>query len=259
MDQLLQWALRFVRGTVTALLPSPEREAYARRHGLDAPWCSFLFGFAQGGVGVALFVVRGLAFMRAISGDLSVTLLENWDPSLSTTHFRGTGLIGWLSWLVWPGSWPWTYLAVVGLVRCLTFAITREAIGEPVLIPAYRAIQRREARKAALRRAEELGPMRPDRIEREGEETVVIGCREKPGWETGTTVEIQGRYFRITGAEERFDGRWVWLAYRLREAEETAAIRRMVRYRPADSALRQLGMIEPDQDNPAAPEKAAPK
>jgi len=259
MNHLLYWVHKFIRGTVVALLPSPEREGYARIHGLDAPRCSLALGFVQGGLGAALFVVQGLAFMRGISGDLSTALLENWDPTLTSTHFRGTGLLGWLTWLVWPGSWPWSYLAVVGLGRCLTFAITREAFGEPLFILAYRLAQGLSARKAARRRAEELGPMRSDRISDEGDDLVVMGCREKPGWAIATTVEIQGRYFRITGVEERFDGRWVWLAYRMREAAETVAIRRLVRYVPPPSCRDWSAGKEPDHDKAVAPEKAAPE
>jgi len=208
MNELLEWPRRTLQG-------------------------SFALGLAQGGIGAALFVVFGLAFMRGISSDLSTVLLENWDPSLTSTHFRGTGLVGWLAWLVWPGSWPWSYLALVGLVRCLTFAITREPVGEPLLIPVIRLLQARRRRKAEQARCLELGPPRTDRLQHSGGELLVISAREKPGWETGsTTIEIDGRYFLVVGVEERFDGRWVSLVYRLRPADETAAIRRMVRYLP---------------------------
>jgi hypothetical protein len=229
---LLAWPRTVLQGLLAALLPAPERQAYARRHGFDAPRWSLGLGLVQGGLGAALFVVFGLAFMRGVSSDLSTALLENWDPSLTSTHFRGTGMMGWLVWLIWPTSWPWSYLALVGLVRCATFAITREAVGEPLLIPILRVLQARRRQGAERRRLEELGPPRSDRIRRVGEALEVVASRPKPDWEPSvTTVEIAGDYFRVEAVEERFDGRWVSLVYRLRPASETGAIRRLVHYR----------------------------
>jgi hypothetical protein len=231
---LLAWPRRLLEGLAVALLPAPERQAFARRHGLDAPRWSLALGLLQAALGAALFVANGLFFMRAVSSELSIKLLENWDPSLTSTHFRGTGMLGWLTWLVWPGSWPWSYLLVVGLIRCASFGITREAVGEPLLIPPLRLLQARRRRRAEEQRLRELGPPRADRLQREGEELWVVASRPKPQWEPGsTTVEIDGVYFRVTAVEERFNGRWVELVYRLREAEGTTAIRRLVRYRPA--------------------------
>ena len=232
MELLRRAGVTFLRGLWTALLPSPERREHAREHGLDAPRWSAGFGFVQGGVGVFLFVAGGIAFFRGVSGDLSQVLLENWQPGLDSTHFRATGLVGWLAWLVWPGSWPWSYLAVVGLARVISFAITREAMGEPVLIPVLRVVQRFAGQRRARRRAAAFGPPRRDRIVPEGAGLVVLSAGDKPGWEPGVTVELEDRYYRLEAVEERIDGAWRCMAYLLVEAGGVSVIRKLFRYDP---------------------------
>jgi len=244
MDSLAFHVRRFFQGLWVALLPAPERQRFARRHLLDAPLWSLMVGFVQGGVGLVLFVLGGLAFTRGVSGDLSRGLLENWEPGLSTTHFRATGLVGWLAWLIWPASWPRAYLALVGLGRCLAFAITREALGEPLLLLALRPLQRALRGRERRRRESELGPPRSDRLSHEGGDLVVLSCRPKPGWDEAATVEIGDRYYRVAGTEERVDGAWKSIAYRLREQDPTSAIRRLVRYRPRPVGGRQSGFHE---------------
>lgn len=232
MEPLAFFVRRLCQGLWVALLPAPERQRFARRHGLDAPLWSLILGLAQGGWGLVLFVVGGLAFTRGVSADLSQGLLENWQPGLTSTHFRATGLVGWLAWLVWPASWPRSYLALVGLGRCLAFAVTREAFGEPLVVPALWAWQRAtRARRARMREAE-LGPLRPDRLLREGDEVVLVSCRPKAGWDEAVTVEIEDRYYRLAAVEERAGRPWKSVVYRLREQDPTSAIRRLVRYEP---------------------------
>ena len=55
------------------------------------------------------------------------------------------------------------------------------------------------------------------------------GCRTV---DEAATVELEDRYYRVTGAEERREGAWISVVYRLREQDPTSAIRRLVRYRP---------------------------
>jgi hypothetical protein len=227
--------LRSVARTVwmavlVVLLPSPERERAAYRGGLDAPRCSFLFGLVQGAVGVGLFLAGGLAFMRGSALDLSFGLLQNWVPGLSTTHFRGAGVLSWLAWFVYPASWPPAYLALVGLGRAIAFGATREAVGEPVVVAALRLWQAARRRSARRRDEHDLGPLRPDRMIEEPGGLAVLSCREKPDWSEIATVEIDGRFYRIAGRERVADGEHRALAYHLREVDEGALIRRLVRY-----------------------------
>ena len=67
----------FLQGFWTALLPSPERERFARPRELDAPRWSLELGIVQMFGGIALFLAGGLAFMRPATTDGSMTLLEN--------------------------------------------------------------------------------------------------------------------------------------------------------------------------------------
>ena len=54
-------------------------------------------------------------------------------PSLTPSHFQGLGLINWLAWLVLSYSWPVSYVALMGLVRCVVCAATRKAVPEPIV------------------------------------------------------------------------------------------------------------------------------
>jgi hypothetical protein len=184
--------------------------------------------------GVALFMAGGLAFMRPATTDGSMTLLENWWPGLNTTHFQGLAILNWFAWFIHPMSWPFAYLALVGLARCVAFAISREAMGEPIVWAVLRVWKHARARSATRRRESRLGPMRPDRVlSGRGPDVFVVCCREKPEWTAATTIEIEGRFYRRVGVEERPDGAWSSIVYRLREAEIGAGvIRRLVRYEP---------------------------
>jgi hypothetical protein len=221
-----------LRGLLSALLPSPERERLARENGLNAPKCSFFLGLLQGPIGVAFFVTGGLSFMRGTSLILSWGMLENWQPGMTTNDIRATGLIGWLSWFLHPLAWPPAYLALIGLGRCLTFAIAGEAMGEPLVIAAMRLAQAWNRRSQVRRREAELGPIRPDRILRQADDIVILTCREKKDWRVAVTIEIGGRFYRLKSLQERRDGPHRALAYHLTPQPPGALVRRLVRYIP---------------------------
>jgi hypothetical protein len=223
-----------IYGLVVALVPSPDRERIARSHELDAPRWSFGLGLAQMGVGMALFLVLGLSFMRGATTEGSVSLIENWFPGLSTTHFQSLGLMNWLAWLVLPFSWPFSYVALIGLVRCVAFVATREAVAEPIVWTAVMLSRRLADRRRDRIRSAELGPLRPDRVlpVKDGV-LIVLTCREKAEWTDTVTVEVSGRYYRVSGPEDRADGDWTVLCYTLRPQARGAIIRRLVRYKAA--------------------------
>jgi len=213
-----------------ALLPSPERDRLARRTGFDAPACSFLFGMVQGGIGLALYGIGGLAFMRASSMGVSMFMLENWQSGLTTTDMAGGAMLSWLVWLVHPMSWPTAYLALVGLLRVCTYAITREAVGEPVVLIGLRVVQSIGRRRGERRELRTLGPIRPDRLTPDGEGWEIVSCRPKPGWDEIATIEIDAEHFVVTGVERRKEGPWVSLVYRLEPMHEQAIVRRLFRF-----------------------------
>lgn len=228
MVQIVQHVLR---GLLAAMLPSPERERYARDRGLDAPRWSLAVGSGQIVAGSLAFMVAGLGFVRTGSVAGGLALLHNWQPGLSTTHVQGMGLIHWLAWFLHPASWPFSYISAVGLVRLVAFVATREAVGEPLVLAGMRIVQRRRSRKADLDFKKQLGPYRPDRVQPAGErELVVFSSREKPRWRETVTIEHRGRYYRCVAVGLEPDDRWQVLAYRLREEPPGAIIRRLVRY-----------------------------
>lgn len=219
-----------LRGLLAALLPSPERERYARDHGLDVPRWSLIVGLGQLIGGALLFLVVGLGFVRTGSVAGGLALLQNWQPGLTTTHMQGMGLIHWLAWFIHPASWPLSYLAALGFIRCVAFVATREAVGDPLVLAGMRIVQRRRSRRAELDFRQRLGPVRPDRLLPAGDrELVILSAREKP-WTDAVTIEHRGRYYKCVDVEWKPDDRWQVLAYRLREEPPGAIIRRIVRY-----------------------------
>ncbi|HKQ62315.1 MAG TPA: tetratricopeptide repeat protein, partial [Candidatus Polarisedimenticolaceae bacterium] len=215
-----------------ALLPSPERERLAQRYGLDAPRCSFSLGLLESFGGTAAFIVNGLAYMRPAATEQSMFLLRNWWSGLNTNDFRAVGLVNWLAWFLHPLAWALAYFALTGLVRCVAFAITREAVGEPLVVGGLRAGQALARRYRARRLAQRLGPARPDRVIGDGEEELELwSARPKHEWELGVTVELEaGRFYRILAIEERAEEPWSWIAYRLQLEPPGALVRRVARY-----------------------------
>jgi len=236
MQSIKSIALAIGQCFLLALLPSPERDRLARRTGLDAPLCSFVFGLVQGGVGLTAYLWAGLAFIRASSMGVSMTMIENWRPGLSNTDLAGGGVVSWIVWLIHPMSWPLAYAALVGLLRVCAFAITREAVGEPIVLAVLRVVQSAGRRREERREIKTLGPVRPDRVRKSGAGWEVVTCRPKAGWDEIATVEIDGKHFVVSGVRRRDDGPWVSLVYRLDLMQEQAIVRRLVRFeKPAGS------------------------
>lgn len=239
MSWIIQILLVVSGGLGSALLPSPERERFARERGYDPPRWSFAIGLLELVLGTGLFVYGGLAFLMVATGEQGMLLLENWWPGMSTNDFRGLGILNWIAWFFNPLSWPFAYLALVGLTRCVAFGITREAVGEPLVWAALRLRQSVKRRRDRRKLEERLGPLRRDRIVTDREfDLVVLSCREKPGWTETVTIEIDERYYRVAGVEMREDGAWQVVAYLLRECHPGSVIRRLVQYGAANQASR---------------------
>jgi hypothetical protein len=231
MSRIARTVLAIGQCFALALLPSPERDRLARSAELDAPICSFLFGLVQGGIGVATYMIAGLAFMRASSMGVSMWMLENWWPGLTNTHMAGGAVVSWLVWLVHPVSWPFAYLALVGLLRVAAFAITREAVGEPLVWAGLRLGQGLWRWRAARREVSALGPPRRDRVVRRGRGWLIISARPKDGWDTIATVEIDDDFYSIVEVERQTGGRWDSIVYHLEPLEDQAIIRRLVQFK----------------------------
>ena len=143
---------------------------------------------------------------------------------------RLSGIMAWLAWHLQPEAWLYMYLALMGLFRVVTFAATRQAVAEPVILVPLRGIQWLGGREARQKRLAQLGPPRPDRVlaGKDGD-LVVLSCREKESWDELATIKIAGRFYRLIDVADRHDERWTAIAYRLREIESADVIRKLVR------------------------------
>ena len=116
------------------------------------------------------------------------------------------------------------YVRWYGLMYVVAFAITREAVGEPLLLAALRATQGFSRWRWRRRAERALGPPRVDRARKDGDVWL------KPDWDAVATIEVLGRYFRVAGIEEEeTEGRVVFV-YRLVPSADYEIVRRLVRY-----------------------------
>ncbi len=235
MSELRRFLGDLATGLAAALLPSPERERLARSRGVHVAPFSLLLGLIELALGILLFMAGGLAFMRGGATATSLLLLENWDPTLSTTHFQGAGLVNWLAWMLHPVAWLFASVALVGMARCVAYAATREAVPEPAVWALLRLWQAAGARLEEQRRRQAFGPERPDRLERRPDGGLMLFTQhERPDWNEDVTIEVEGRFYRLSGVEQRRHGPWAVLAYRLEEREASEVVRGLVRYRPSE-------------------------
>lgn len=228
ISSLLQLLKSIGLGLYAAILPSPERDGFANAYDVDVARWSLLVGVVEMFVGFLLYIDGALAFMAVLGSEQTQALMENYRPGMVYAVWSGT--LGWLAWHLQPEAWLYTTLALTGSARFLAFLITREAFGEPIVWATLRAYQTaRDALRGASRRRK-LGPERPDSaIVEDGCDLVVVSSREKDGWDELATIQVGDRFYRLIDVEERLEGRWISLAYRLREAGRNEPIRALVR------------------------------
>jgi hypothetical protein len=235
-----------IKGFTAALLPWPESEKCGRAWGVDVAPYSGLLGLIEGPGGALLFFFGAIAYMQGASLALSDALLENWQPGLSTQHFQGGGLIGLLAWCLHPMAWIFIIEGLTGTLRLISFATTRQPVGEPSVWLLLRLITL--LRRATQRgiEARNMGPLRPDRLrwDAAGCDLEIVSCRQRDEWSGGIGLEVEGRFFRPLGSEERVEGPHHVIAYRFEELDENEVIRRMVAYQDivTDHGDRSAGM-----------------
>lgn len=217
------WA---ARGVLSAVLPAPERDRIAASYQISPPRWSFALGMTGGALGLLLYMDGALGFMGLLGGEQALALLDSEMPGFG----RLAGIMTWLTWHLQPEAWLYMYLALMGLVRVLAFAITGQAVAEAVILPPLRGIQWLRGRTARQARLVQLGPTRSDRVLAErGGDLVVLSCRKKQDWDEVATIKIAGRFYRLIDVADRQDGLWTTIAYRLREIESTDAVRKLVK------------------------------
>lgn len=202
---LCSWA---GRGLIAAFLPSPERDRVVAGYPISPPRWSVFVGLIEGTVGFLSYIMGALAFMGPLGGDLG----------LLQPYVHLGGIITWFAWHLQPRAWLYLYFALTGFVRAMAFLITREAVAEPALWLPLRTAQWLRNRYRRLRRSSKLGPVRPDRAFVEaGCDLVILSSREKPEWDELATIRVGERFYQLADVEERSDGRWQAIAYRLNE------------------------------------------
>ena len=232
--------MRLLAGPLAALLPEEPRERLALRHGVDAAAWSALVGVLElFGAGLALvgdFVTQ----IPRLVDDHTAAFLENTpDPMLrDSANAQALTLSGFWSWLVWL-SQPTVLLlflvTLTGIVRLTAFAVTREAVSEPLVWlgwHAWRVLVRQPA--AAAREQADYGPAkRPDRVLPQPDGgLLVLTSRLRPEWNELVTIQVGERFFRVEDVHERQEGPWRWHAYRLREEHPGVVIRALLLYEP---------------------------
>ena len=126
-------------------------------------------------------------------------------------------------------------LTLTGIVRLTAFALTREAVPEPLAWLAWhgwRVLVRQPA--SAAREQAEYGPAaRPDRVVPQADGgLLVLTSRPRPEWNELVTIQVGERFFRVADVHQRQEGAWRWHAYRLREEDAGAVIRALLLYEP---------------------------
>jgi hypothetical protein len=223
-------------GLFAALLPAPERDGFAQRHGVDPAGWSGLLGLAEFLAGGAALVSNGLDFFQMIAernATVFVNLMENQDlTDAEKVSYGLSGVAIWVQWMTRPWTWFLFMLPAVGIVRMVTWWVNQEASGEPLVWAGLRIAQRLQRRTQESRNRLRYGPERPDRVETgpDGGLTV-LACRPKPDWNPRVTIEIGGRFYRLLRTEERQLGPWWVHAYVLGDCPENEVIRALVRYR----------------------------
>jgi hypothetical protein len=225
--------LRFaLRGFAVALLPSPERERLANRWQVDAASYSFSLGLIEAVGGGLMFFFGAIACMLGTVPFLNQVLIDNWFEGLSSTHFRGGGLVGLLVWCLHPVAWLCILEGITGIVRVAAFVADRQGVGEPLVWLVLRVVQLVVRGSGRARRARDLGPLRPDRLVWHSDSDLeILSCRERPEWTDSVALGIDDRFFRLTGLEDRADGMHTVVAYRFAELDPNEVIRRAVLYR----------------------------
>jgi hypothetical protein len=224
-------------GFVAALLPAPERGAFARRYGgVDpAAWSLFL-GLAEFLAGGLAMISNGVDFFQRVAERNAAMFVDAVESAaMSRRELLGytlSGVANWFEWLAQPWTWLLFLIPATGLLRLVAYGLHHDAAGEPLVWAGLRLWQILTRKLGQSRDLLRFGPERPDRMVREPGGLVVLSCRPKPDWNPLITIEIRERFYRLLRTEERQDGPWWVHAYVLGELPESEVIRYLIRYDP---------------------------
>ena len=216
-----------------ALVPEGSRARLEQRWGGAPNVTSLLLGMGMIAGGLGAYGYHGVRFARGLHSDHVDSVLAWAEPHVRLSDHMGVGLWGWISWNAHPLAWLFLYLAGIGAIRCLAYAIEGKAIGDPLLLLADRLWHRQARRRALRRRKRHYGPQRPDRLLRHADGRLsIVRSRPQPDWDTRTQLTLGNRIFQIESIGELPDRQWHAVAYRLRERRPHEPLNRLRRYAP---------------------------
>ena len=227
---------------IGALLPDPERSAFARRWGGRPAPASMLLGIVEFVGGVKLVYESAMSYLEAVSAQMVAEYLRQADQrsigAAETLGLTWGGAVVWVTWLLHPTSWLLLSIPAVGLARSSAYLTVGEAFGEPLAWAALRFVEAlRRLRDRAAERALFGSAVTPDEIETDEDGNLLVHtARPCAEWNDAVTIEIAERFYRMTRHDqvERAGARRH--RYRLVEAPEHEVIRRLLRYRVPGSA-----------------------
>jgi hypothetical protein len=185
------------------VLPAAEREEIERHYGVRPAALSAVLGVLELWLGLAVY---GLGFQGI-----------------------GGGIIAWLIWHANPVTWLGLLIMWTGILRGVNYLSNRDSLGEPLVWLFLRLSQARRAASERRRIAAEFGEERPDRVVVDPDGSLLLlASRSKPDWDEYRTVRLEDRFFQIAAVEERPDGRFTAVAYRLEEVPESEPLRGIV-------------------------------
>jgi len=223
---------------VAALLPASARAAIARRHEVDPAIASLLLGIVEFYIGGKVLLANAMTWFETTTSDIANFVLERMDPRALDSFdnklaITESGAVVWIAWMIRPLTWVLFSIPLIGMVRLIAFAASRDTVGEPSVWLVVRAAQGAGRLVRALRRRLRFGPVRPDRLLSEpGGALVVLSSRPKAEWNERITLAIGERFYRVDRTEERRDRGWWSHAYLLREADPNEIFRGLIRYEP---------------------------
>ena len=236
--------MRLLAGPLAALLPEEPRERLARRYDVDAAAWSAAVGVVEVfGAGLSLVGSFVTHIPRLVDEHTRLFLEHTPDPMLrdpaNAQALTMSGFWSWLLWLSQPAILLLVLLTLTGIARLVAFALTREAVAEPLVWAGWHLWRHLVAGPAAAAREQaEYGPAtRPDQVRHEPDGgLLVLTCRRRAEWNERVTIQVGERFFRVGDVHQRQDGPWRRHAYRLREEHPGAVIRSLLLYEPPAAA-----------------------
>ena len=179
----------------------------ARRWAVDPPFWSALLGVVEA-FGGGLLAGRRLPARACAASSIEGSTPRSPPGFEEHPGERAGGVwsgsFAWLRWLTSPLTLLLVLTAVTGAVRLMSFAVGREAVGEPLLWVGWRLW--RGVRKSALAadRTVRFGSARPDRVlPTDDGGLLVLTSEPRPEWNELVTIGVGERFFRLAEVGER--------------------------------------------------------